>query len=61
MKSAHIFRKGEADIEVKVQDVPVPTPAEDQVLVKVCFIVAVFGSRLMTPIQRDFVLTDSRL
>ncbi|KAL6248835.1 putative secondary metabolism biosynthetic enzyme [Rhinocladiella similis] len=35
MKSAHVYVKDGGALEVKVLDVPVPTPREDQVLIKV--------------------------
>lgn len=35
MKSAHVFRKGEDGLDVKIQDIPVPSPEPDQVLIKV--------------------------
>ncbi|KIW95582.1 uncharacterized protein Z519_04167 [Cladophialophora bantiana CBS 173.52] len=35
MKSARVYRKGNDDIEVKIVQMPVPTPEKNQVLVKV--------------------------
>ncbi|KAL2413613.1 Trans-enoyl reductase fsr4 [Exophiala dermatitidis] len=35
MKSAHVYKTGDKDFEVRIQDVDVPSPEPDQVLIKV--------------------------
>ncbi|OQV01736.1 Alcohol dehydrogenase GroES-like domain-containing protein [Cladophialophora immunda] len=35
MKSAHVFKKGEDQLDVQIKDIPIPKPEPDQVLIKV--------------------------
>ncbi|KIW97565.1 uncharacterized protein Z519_01149 [Cladophialophora bantiana CBS 173.52] len=35
MKSAHVFKKGEDQLDVQIKDIPVPKPEPNQVLIKV--------------------------
>jgi NADPH:quinone reductase-like Zn-dependent oxidoreductase len=35
MKSAHVFKKSDGELEVRIQDKPVPSPEPDQVVIKV--------------------------
>jgi NADPH:quinone reductase-like Zn-dependent oxidoreductase len=35
MKSAHVYTRGARDIEVRLNDIPIPVPLADQVLIKV--------------------------
>ena len=35
MKSAHVFKKGDSQLDVQIKDIPTPTPKANQVLIKV--------------------------
>lgn len=35
MKSAHVFKKGDQEFQVRIQEIPIPKPGPDQVLIQV--------------------------
>ncbi|ETI25926.1 hypothetical protein G647_02703 [Cladophialophora carrionii CBS 160.54] len=35
MKSAHVYKKGDSQLDVQIKDIPIPKPNADQVLIKV--------------------------
>lgn len=35
MKSAHVYKKGDSQLDVQIKDIPIPKPSADQVLIKV--------------------------